>query len=249
MSLQDDDNSYSFASFFSTNRFINAESWWVASELTRRHPELIIYEMHPGGGQYDVLCVTTPDQLRQDVERAQPRVMLNRSGTVQIHEGPQTEVVATWTEVLNSAHPHSLVKELEARTGWGSPNKAPSSTSRVLTYRLMASSLQALVNDRVPWDIRCDAIDSSGGDSTENGFINQFPGASALARQITSLGIYGEPQSFFWALLRGKEPVALFSIGGDVLTKAGISLSIKKKYLDQDRSMRKVTAALLELCE
>ena len=30
-------------------RFVNAQSWWIAAELVRRHPELVVYEMHPGG--------------------------------------------------------------------------------------------------------------------------------------------------------------------------------------------------------
>lgn len=28
------------------HRFAIAQSWWIASELVRRHPELVVYEMH-----------------------------------------------------------------------------------------------------------------------------------------------------------------------------------------------------------
>lgn len=249
MSLQGDENSYNLASFSGTNRFVNTESWWVASELARRHPELIIYEMHPGGGQYDVLCVTTPDQLSMSAPHAKPRVMLNRAGTVQIHIGPKSDIVATWEEALAAPHPHSLVKEIESRTGWGSPSQSPSSTPRSLTYRLMASALQVLVNDRHPWDIRCDSIDSSDSLATDNGFIDTFPGAESLARDVESLGIYGEPHSLFWALVRGKEPVALFSLKGDVLTRSGAQMDVQQQYRDRGRSIRKVTADLLDICE
>ncbi|MGD4206363.1 hypothetical protein QT666_22610, partial [Xanthomonas citri pv. citri] len=55
------DMTTSGSSGWGANRFAIAQSWWLASELVRRHPELMIYEMHPGGGQYDVLCVATPD--------------------------------------------------------------------------------------------------------------------------------------------------------------------------------------------
>ncbi len=249
MNLQDDDTPYNFASFFSVNRFVNAESWWVASELVRRHPELIVYEMHPGGGQSDVLCVTTPDQLREQVERELPRVWLNREGSIHILRGADRETVATWPEVLFSPHPHSLVRVLEDETGWGSPQTTPAATPRTLVYRLIAASLQAMVNDRHPWDVRCDSIDSPGSFSSDNGFIARFPGADGLARESESLGIYGEPQSLFWALLRGKEPVALFSLGGDVLTASGVRMDVMQTYRERDRSIRKVTAELLDMCE
>lgn len=156
----------------------------MASELTRRHPELIVYEMHPGGGQSDVLCVTTPDQMREQVERELPRVLLNREGAIHIQRGTDRETVATWPEVLFSAHPHSLVKALEKETGWGSPLATPAATSRTLVYRLVASSLQATVNHRHPWDVRCDSIDSAGRFATDYGFIQEFRGAEALARAI-----------------------------------------------------------------
>lgn len=72
-----------------------AQSWWIASELVRRHPRLMAYEMYPGGGQYDVLCVTEPASLSgQPGSRHVPRVMLNRSGRIQIrHETHWTDPV------------------------------------------------------------------------------------------------------------------------------------------------------------
>lgn len=249
MNLQDDNTSYNFASFFGVNRFVNAESWWVASELVRRHPELIIYEMHPGGGQSDVLCVTTPDQLTAAVQRQLPQVWLNREGSIQLHKGTESELVATWPDVLSSAHPHSLVKSIEVRAGWGIPHITPAATPRTLIYRLMASTLQVLVNDSHPWDIRCESIDSAGSFSTTNGFFEAFPGAAALARKVERLGVYGEPESLFWALMRGKEPVALFSLDGDILTLDGTHLKAMDRYRDRDRNVRKVVAELLDVCE
>ncbi|WP_454116041.1 TY-Chap2 family putative peptide chaperone [Microbacterium aurum] len=41
-------------------RFVIAQSWWIASELVRRHPDLVIHESHPGGGMYDCLTGLDP---------------------------------------------------------------------------------------------------------------------------------------------------------------------------------------------
>lgn len=38
-------------------RMINVQSWWVASKLVRRHPQLGLIETHPGDGMYDCLSV------------------------------------------------------------------------------------------------------------------------------------------------------------------------------------------------
>ncbi|MBE8146482.1 hypothetical protein IOD13_09295 [Brevibacterium casei] len=42
------------------DRLIYLQSWWVASEFLRRHPEFDLFETHPGGGQYDCLTILGP---------------------------------------------------------------------------------------------------------------------------------------------------------------------------------------------
>jgi len=66
-----------------SGRFPIAQSWWIASELVRRHPELIVSEEHPGG-IYDLLSVTSPEQSSRGSGPSpmEYRVMLNRPGTV-----------------------------------------------------------------------------------------------------------------------------------------------------------------------
>lgn len=198
------------------NRFAIAQSWWIASELVRRHPELMVYEMHPGGGQYDVLCVATPDQFTQNTRNLAPRVMLNRAGTIQIHRGGHSEIVANWTSVLEAAGPHDIVKVIETRTGWGPPSSSPTTTERAIGYRFFAAALAMLINDRHPWDVRCESLDSSDWGLSRAGLISEFTDVNAELPRTPRLGIHGEPYSHYWALLRGAEPVAVVSIEGDI---------------------------------
>ena len=147
------DMTTSDSSGWGANRFAVAQSWWLASELVRRHPELMIYEMHPGGGQYDVLCVATPDQFSSNPPHASPRVMLNRVGTIQIHRGGHSESAGGWREVLDAGTPHEVVKAIELRTEWVTPNPTPKTNDRSISYRFFAAALAMLVNDRFEWDV------------------------------------------------------------------------------------------------
>ncbi len=245
--LHDDDNEYNFSSAFGMNRFVNAESWWIASQLARRHPELLVYEMHPGGGQYDVLCIAQAEELSLGAPGLSPKVMINRAGSIQVHDADQMDVVATWDEVLRSAHPHSALLEIENRARLASPRSTPKAEPRTLTYRVIAGILQVLVNDKDPWDVRCESLDSSGMSSGNHGFIAGFPAAIESSREAPRLGIYGEPESHFWALLRGKSPVAMLSIDGQMFLTSGETVSLMSVYGSEGRNLRKTVARALDL--
>lgn len=62
-------------------RMINLQSWWIASEFLRRHPEFNLFETHPGQGQYD--CLTILSLQRMDHRH----IDLNRVGRMHIHSG------------------------------------------------------------------------------------------------------------------------------------------------------------------
>lgn len=228
-------------------RIALAQSWWIASELVRRHPRLLAYEMHPGGGQYDVLCVTDPDSLSPHAASEHlPRVMLNRVGTLQVHRGTDTEIIATWIQVLESPTPHSIVKDLERHAGWPPTQAAPATTKRTLAYRLFASVLTMTLNDRYPWDVRSEFLDTSGYGGARAGYLAAFPAAVESARTTPSLGIHGEPESHFWALRRGGETVAIVSIEGQAYFADRKSTDLMAEYDRHNRRIIPMTIALLK---
>lgn len=228
-------------------RIALAQSWWIAAELVRRHPRLLAYEMHPGGGQYDVLCVTDPDSLSPHAPAEHlPRVMLNRVGTLQVHRGADSMVVATWLQALESPTPHSIVKDLEGCAGWPPPQTAPTTTKRTLIYRLFASVLTMTLNDRYPWDVRSEFFDTSGYGGPRAGYLAAFPAAVESARTAPALGIHGEPESHFWALRRGSETVAIVSIEGQAYFADGKQTDLMSEYDKHNRRIIPMTVALLK---
>lgn len=227
------------------NRFAVAQSWWIAAELVRRHPELMVYEKHPGGGQYDVLAVATPDQFSPIAHDPSPQVMLNRVGTIQIHHDGRSEMVADWIAVLAAASPHEVIKDIEAKTRWGSPSATPSTTARAIGYRFFAAALAMLINDRHPWDVRSESLDSSDWGLARAGLIDGFADVDAELGGTPRLGIYGEPYSHYWALRRGNETVAVVSMEGYLYRPGVAPLALMDAYAKSDSRVLVMTADLL----
>jgi hypothetical protein len=205
---------------WSGERFIISQSWWLASEFVRRHPELVIHEMHPGGGMCDVLCVFEPGV---DAFGGTTQVMLNRAGTIQVHYPQPTERhperIASWLEVTDDANPHRFLRRIEDAAGLGHPSKAPASTPRALAYRFISTALTMLGNDRHRWYARNEFWDTSSETDYEEDddlrqYLTRFPAAVRDLEHTTRLGVVREPFSYFWALLRDEEPVAILSIEG-----------------------------------
>ncbi|MFC7532489.1 hypothetical protein [Actinoplanes sp. GCM10030250] len=51
-------------------RFVIMQSWWLATRLVRRHPDLTVIETHPGGGQYDRLSLVRGQENLININRA-----------------------------------------------------------------------------------------------------------------------------------------------------------------------------------
>lgn len=226
------------------SRAVIGQAWWIASELVRRHPELIVYEMHPGGGMYDVLAIGDPAVFAPNASSHGVRVMLNRAGSIQVHYGEHADVIGQWNDAIHSDNPHEMVKRLESHfpplTG-----KAPASKPRTLAYRFISTALMMMANDRHRWDARLEFTDSSYSVGP-NGYIDAFPDAVAALRDRRPIGIWGEPHSRFWALLRNGKAVAIVSDDGIVYLPSGEPVELAKAYHASDRQIITMTVKILK---
>ena len=183
---------------------LEAASWRLGSEIVRRHPdETRLFHGHPGGGQYDVLWVRSPDGNGGDIP-------MNRNGTIQVHarfdgEPVRDDVIISWDDYLR-AEPVEFLQGLESAAGLDAVNKAPSSTARSLTYRLLAAIAATAVKSAHPVAIESGFIDSSGDGGGPNGDHDAFaiPGELLRARDDN---LYGEPGYRFWVLRRDRTPL------------------------------------------
>lgn len=186
--------------FEPAQRFITAQSWWIASEIARRHPHLQIIETHPAGGMYDCLSLIGPGPA--------PLVHLNRVGTITART-----LKLSWAEAFSAAGGHDLVKRLEEDLDL-ERRAAPATTGRTLTYRVLARVLTSLIDDRHRWTA-CngwyDTSDEGGGQRRE---LQQFPTVVHGLRDHRPDDLLRAPAYRYWLLLKDDRPVAVLDTDG-----------------------------------
>ncbi|MEV6493289.1 hypothetical protein AB0M20_32405 [Actinoplanes sp. NPDC051633] len=209
------------------------QSWWLASELIRRHPDLVLIEMHPGGGQYDCLS------LFRNGERV---VFINRAGTVQI---PDDESFRPLTfEQIFSRPPSSVVRSIEMGVRLPSPQRSPISTPAALTYRVIAQLMAITVNDKRSWDVRNEILDTSGYGGGPRGYVDKFPIAAERAQQRRPDDLLGIPQYRYWGVIRDDELLAVLDTDGFAYVGEHV-LHLPGLYSAHGRKLTSLVAASL----
>lgn len=213
-------------------RFVIAQSWWIAAELCRRHPLLRAYEMHPAGGTADVLRVWGP--RRGALGETDVLVDLNRAGSIHLEDQLGSRI--TWAEVMAAQSPHLIMKRIEDAHGRRLVRQAPSTTATSLVYRVIAQLLNEKLNDRHQWDVRMEFHDSSGDeDSSENGYVQTIPSATAAFTSARSRASVVDPGEHFWAVLRDDECRAVLDDAGVLHRRNGAPLELLSVYRRRHR--------------
>ena len=231
-------------SFEPSARIQIAQSWWIASELVRRHPHLILIEHHPMDGFYDSLGIVDLDR-----DKKMSVVDINRPGSVHVHSDPKWSPISL-AEALGQHSPHDVIKRVEAAAGWAAPTATPKTTARVLTYRVIARVLASMVNDQHAWDVRTDWKQTSDWDEPlpagqqAHGYLHEFPIANYFAHSLPSFGIVGEPNVHLWALKRDDKPVAILDTSGRLVTKSGYR-DLMVSYRQHGRNLTRTIADAL----
>lgn len=196
----------------------NLQSWWVASELLRRHPELQIVETHPGGGQYDCLAIIgeqSPDELHID---------LNRAGRMHVHTLIASRFDRTqwgiehpieWSTELDQADRRLIPRYLEDAVGLAAPTQTPITTPKTLTFRVIYHLLLFALNEEAEWDARNGQLVSSGMVSgSEPPHFNNIESAQDALHRSTPHSGQGNPRYDYWGMLRDDQCLGLFQTDG-----------------------------------
>ena len=176
---------------FGASRTSIAASWALASELTRRAPDITVYETHPGGGQYDCLTLATSD-LRVDVNRVGSLHVIKLAG----HMNSDVPSNPNWVQEVLERGVTTAVDNLCEVLGIPLFHPKPATSPRVLQYRVIARALAGLIFDEAEWDVRSAYFDSSGMDGSN--IVGRPPSAEMM--QI--------PANELWRLLRNGVEVA-----------------------------------------
>ncbi|MGO4534929.1 TY-Chap2 family putative peptide chaperone [Leifsonia sp. 2MCAF36] len=229
------------------SRYKLASYWWLASELVRRNPKLELRETYPMDGFYDCLS------LFGDGSRGPVHIDFNRLGSVHVH--PDHIHFMEISELVSRENPHDAIKRIEGVAGLTPAIKAPTSSARVVTLRVMAALMNFLVNDRARWDLRMLAPDASGyaipvleslfADDEQSPLPVVFPNPADF-RAFLMGSRFAEPfvPGRFWALKRDDDVVAVFDTQGLVHTEHA-RITLKPLYARTGRNITQTMATAL----
>jgi hypothetical protein len=205
-------------------RLTIAQSWWIASELCRRDSTLRIDQDYADGSRR----LRVSRDLPRD-SGGMPHVTLHPVRGV---EGLGPAQWTSWPMVFSENNPHAWVNRIESKFGWA-PGPTPSTTTRSLTYRLIAQILASTVNQRhqiqvISWN---SMLGSTPHDSS---WLSIFEGVESV------LAPSGRPQDPpLWVLFRGgEEGVIVLSESGLAFRRDGnkqidlMARYTKRRFLD-----------------
>lgn len=216
-------------------RMINLQSWWVASELLRRHPELELIETHPGGGQYDCLSVLNIESS------GKLYIDLNRNGRMHIHSATPSwfdsarwdiRYPVEWSTELEQVDRRRIPRFLEDAAGLLPPAQTPVTTPKTLTFRVIYHLLLFSLNEAEFWDIRNGKLDSSGMYSdNEPPYFEGIESAQIALRQSRPLDWKANvPRYDFWGVLRDGRCLGLLQIDGALHRPNAEPVNLMKIY-------------------
>jgi hypothetical protein len=233
VNLHHDSEEHIFEPAEPSRQLTEVASWRLAAEIVRRYPRrFTIIELHPGGGQYDCLCVVNPDGPFE-----LERIYMNRVGSVFVWRRgkPEDEYWAwrgAWAEVVSTEDPKPLVDRVCSKAGLAPVSPPPATSQATIAYRVIAAFLTHTAFGRIQWECRNGYEDTSGWEcSVREHYFAPFAGARARLEVKLGRDVLGVPACRFWFLLRNGEPVlALEGTSGLAWTLDGRVLDLLDLY-------------------
>lgn len=209
------------------SRLINVQSWWMASELLRRNPDLGVIETHPAGGQSDCLSIFRWQS------RPVTLAHLNRDGS--IHVGDEGHPGITWAEDREAPDRHHCIKLIESRAGLEAGNQTARTTTAVLAARMAHHLLLTNINAKSTWAVRNVRLDTSGHGNGEGSVVG-FPSAEVAVARRRPDDPWGDSRYRFWHLLKDGERVAILDNDGLVHLRDQDPLDVMTRFEKANRS-------------
>ncbi|WP_156160550.1 TY-Chap2 family putative peptide chaperone [Demequina soli] len=227
--------------FRAADRFVDAQLWWVASELCRRHPRLRIRELVQDELGSFIEVVSWPDTSAL-------RIVCSRVAGIRI-VGHDDFLVAP-ADLLEDPNPHAVLKAVEAAHGIGGPGRFPRTTRETIGHRAIAHVLSTMVNSRHSWTVRGERPEDPsvvhGG--TWLTPVLGWPSIVGLRERwghdAAHDALYQKAPAHAWVLMRDLEPAAVFDLYGQVHTSDG-AMDLLDVYQESGASLPlAVTSAL-----
>lgn len=217
-------------------RMVNARSWWLATELCRRHAQLAIVELHPTDGASDTLGIY--DELVDSVI-----IEINRAGTITTRAGDDSDEFG-WIEVFGS-EPFETVLRLERDAGLAPVSKPLKTTGPLLAYRIISAVVGASQNEKDPWDVRSAYLETYNGDGgVSRHLFEEFRGAQAQREKIGETPL-GDPAHGFWGFRRSYEVEFMIDQWGHLYRREEDPVDLNQRFAEAGHNVWALVSAVL----
>lgn len=157
-------------------------AWSIIAEVTRHHgsrSDLRVLELHPGGGQYDLLSLFRVQGEQASAYDGRPKQIgaFNLLTGTMHGEQPSTDEPVEWLRLwLSEPDPKSVVEAVLRALRLSSLASLPSTNRRIFGCRLMAALLGAKLLQRDYLQARMGFADTSGSGGGVLNLLRPFTG-------------------------------------------------------------------------
>lgn len=182
-----------------------AHSWWLASEIVRRHKGLELLTCDSTLGLDETLGI---------FDRGSKRLLAflsdEESNRAVVDGGPQPAWAFGWHQILDMT-PKDAVMAVEGAMGIYAPHHALETTEETLVYRLIAKVIcDHIWSTDTWWAVSAGIYDGESHSITPTDFLDEFPTALDKHESVHGRHDFGPAAAGYWVLSRnGTEMCAL----------------------------------------
>lgn len=231
-----------------------AIAWAIISEMARRHgqhSDLRLIEMHPGGGQYDLLRLMKVKGADGLIYEDEVTVLADFNLGSGEFSSPAMEASRRfpWLESwLAFRDPNDAIDEMLPEIGLGVVSNWPSTNRIIFGFRLVAAILASQMTSRYFLSARNGFADTSGEGGGISTALNHFP--KVYQRDLSNASFDMDSAAKCWCLYQGLEEILVGCVRMD-----GVLSSIEDPDRAHDlfpiysktRKMSAVTSVALEI--
>lgn len=230
------------------DRFALQQSWWLASEIARRHGGLLISRVEDD--DFNGLLIVHDGPVGR-------RIQIDLPAGAQWSTAEDEIEKLRWTEVVAAGSAHDAVKRLEEGAGFGVPAQAAATNRRTIVYRVAAALIAAKVDDRRSWQIvpaplvtseerRADTLAVlEAFASTAEQLEYAFRDIAELYEQATRAGSVPYWHEPFWLVLADIETIMVLDEAGYAHLRDGVVIDLLALYRALGRDVAAVVGVLL----
>ncbi len=230
------------------DRFALQQSWWIASEIARRHGTLLVSRVEDAEGYGLLIVHRGPVGERVQFDLPQGALWESAGGVIER---------LSWREIVSYDNPHRAVRRIEAACGFGEVKQAALTYPRTVVYRVAAAILAAKIDDRHSWQVTPAPLVTNEVERNETiALLATFPSTAdslqyaffdiaemaehAAATQTTPY--WHEP---FWVVSKDLQPAFILDEAGYAHLPDGLMLNLLSLYKLLDRDVASVAGVVL----